>query len=149
MSSLDGTRNLAIPYGEMVRVRSSRSYSWSLLGLGLILALLVGVAGWQDALGGGLVLGGFASLFFSTDPPWIRLLYLAFPLLILLISLLALLAASQKGYELEYGDSRRLFLPEEFAKAFRIADEQTPRDLFGVGGLPQTTESFPGEGPRV
>jgi hypothetical protein len=52
------------------------------------------------------------------------------------LSLVVTLGTAVKGYSILFGDGIREFLPGEFAKALRIADELTPRGLFSPEATP-------------
>lgn len=45
-----------------------------------------------------------------------------------------------RGFLVRYGGSRKLFLPSKFAKALRLADKLTPRELFGKDSDRQAVE---------
>ena len=56
------------------------------------------------------------------------------PLVPAAIAVAAFLPAVKRGYIVHYGSSRKLFLPESFGKALRLADKFTPKELFGADG---------------
>ena len=62
------------------------------------------------------------------------------PFLPVAVAAAAFLPAVKRGYLVHYGSSRKLFLPESFGKALRLANKLTPKELFGVDGEPISEE---------
>jgi len=127
----------SILYDDIARIEWHAEAPWALLALGalttaVLLAQEVMGLGWLDSLSPGissalspLGLSGMAGAVIT----WL-------PFLPVAVAAAAFLPAVKRGYLVHYGSSRKLFLPERFVKALRLADKLTPKDLFGVDGEP-------------
>jgi len=136
-SAESGKVATTILYDDIARIEWHAEAPWALLGLGavataVLLAQNVLGLGWLDSLGprissalSPLGLSGTAGTLIA----WL-------PFLPILVAAAAFLPAVKRGYLVHYGSSRKLFLPERFGKALRLADKLTPKDLFGADGKP-------------
>lgn len=131
VDSAKGGARTAIPLGEIVRFRRHRKFSWKALALGgaaslVLSSVVLFEAQVTDSLKGWLLSqSGYA----GPDILWV------FVLLPASVSFVFLLLTSNEGYQIVYG-VRKLFLPMDFVKALRIADELTPKDLFQPDQIP-------------
>jgi hypothetical protein len=122
-------QRVVIPLEEIVRLDKRREFSWRTPVLGALASLAVYLA---------LVLYPPAMVAFdsllnplSSVSPWISAVLLWLTVFLPLgLSLIVTVATPVKGYSILFGESNRAFLPAEFAKALRIADELTPHSLF-------------------
>jgi hypothetical protein len=124
-------------YDDIARIEKHAEAPWTILGLGaLATALLLA----QNLVGLGLL---------RYLVPWTSSALSPFGLsgmagtLVDLIPFVPVLAAGagffsavKRGYLVHYGSSRKLFLPDRFGKALKLADKLTPKELLGVDGEP-------------
>jgi D-inositol-3-phosphate glycosyltransferase len=138
-SAKGGKEVTTILYDDIASIERHAEAPWAVLAVG---ALATGFLVAQEVMGLGL-LSPLAPVLSS------GLLPLGFPgatqALTALLSLVpaaiavaAFLPAVKRGYIVHYGSSRKLFLPESFGKALRLANKLTPKELFGVDGEPVT-----------
>jgi len=140
--SVRGGRNdvTTVPYDDISSILPHAEAPWKALGIGgLATIFLLG----QRILGFGL-LNPLAPAVSSLLSP-LQLSSIT-PTLLLLLPFLpvgaagaAFLLALDRGYIVRYGGSRKLFLPNSFVKALRLAEKLTAKDLFGVTPVPKTT----------
>jgi len=130
-SAKGGKEVTSILYDDIARIEKHAEAPWALLGLGA-LATTALVA--QRVLGLGMLnpLGPVISAALSPVglSTMAGALVAMVPFLPVLVAAAAFLPAMKKGYLVHYGTSRKLFLPERFGKALRLADKLTPNNLF-------------------
>ena len=136
VDSAKGGAQVVIPLADIVRFKRQRRFSWSALLLGIAASLgLYSIALFdipaRETLGGLL-----ASLSSSLAPDVARSVVWIFTLLPASVAFAFLLLTATEGYQIMYGVRRKLFLPTDFVKALRIADELTPQSLFQADQIP-------------
>ncbi|MDA4115218.1 MAG: glycosyltransferase family 4 protein [Thaumarchaeota archaeon] len=138
-SAKGGKEVTTILYDDIARIERHAQAPWAVLAVGaLATSFLVaqGVMGLgllsplTPVLSSGLLPLGF--------PGATEALTVLLPLVPAAIAVAAFLPAVKRGYVVHYGSSRKLFLPESFGKALRLANKLTPKELFGVDGEPAT-----------
>jgi D-inositol-3-phosphate glycosyltransferase len=128
-------QHVAIPLAEIVRLDKRRKFSWNTVMLG---ALGTG------ALYLGFVLSPMTRVAFdsflnplsSYAPGILGMTFWLSVFLPLGLSLVFTAVTAVKGYSILFGDGIREFLPAEFVKALRIADEFTSHSLFSADSPP-------------
>jgi D-inositol-3-phosphate glycosyltransferase len=128
-------QRVAIPLAEIVRLENRREFSWKTPVLGALGSLAVYLAFFLDPL----TKFAFDSLLnplSSVSPGFSGVLFWLAVLLPLGSSLVVTAITAVKGYSILFGDGIREFLPAEFAKALRIADEFTSHALFPTDSPP-------------
>ena len=141
-SAKGGKEVTTILYDDIARIERHLEAPWALLGIG---ALATAVLLTETVLGLGLLLSlepgiasalsplGFAGLTGS--------IVASLPFFPVAVAAAAFFRAVKRGYLVHYGSSRKLFLPESFGKALRLANKLTPKELFLVDGDPITQTS--------
>jgi D-inositol-3-phosphate glycosyltransferase len=136
-SAKGGREVTTILYDDIARIEKHSEAPWALLGLGALAsaALLA-----QKMLGLGL-LNPLGPVISSALSPlglsgMTGTLEVLLPFLPVLVAAAAFLPAVKRGYLVHYGPSRKLFLPERFGKALRLADKLSPKELFHADGKP-------------
>jgi D-inositol-3-phosphate glycosyltransferase len=136
-SAKGGREVTSILYDDIARIERHFEAPWALLGMG---ALATGALLAQAALGLGLLhpLGpGVSSALSQLGLPGMTATLLAaLPFIPIVAAAAAFFPAVKRGYLVHYGSSRKLFLPESFGKALRLANKLTPKELFTVEGEP-------------
>jgi glycosyltransferase involved in cell wall biosynthesis len=128
-SKTKSKQRVSIPLDQIIRLDRRRKFSWKVLMIGglvslgsyLALTLVPSARVAFDSLQAPI------SLLAPWSPAVLFWLAVSIPLG---ISLAVTLGTAVNGYSILFGDGIREFLPGEFAKALRIADELTPRGLF-------------------
>jgi len=123
----------SVPYEEISKIVPHSEAPWAVLGIGALATILLLS---QRILGLGLlralapeISSALAVIGASAVTETLIALLPFFPVF---LAVGAFLRAVNRGYLVQYGSSRSLFLPNRFAKALRLADKMTPNDLFGV-----------------
>jgi len=132
-----GKEVTSVPYDEIARIVRHAEAPWTVLGIGavattLLLALRIMEPGLLT-LFNPEISSALSPLGLSGMTATLVTLMPFFPVL---TATAAFLFAMRRGYLVHYGSSRRLFLPSKFAKALRLADKLTPKELFGADGEP-------------
>jgi D-inositol-3-phosphate glycosyltransferase len=126
---------VSIPLDQILRLDRSRKFSWKVPIIGGLLSLASLLTLFLDPA----ARGAFDSLLapLSTFAPGsLGVMFWLAVFIPLGLSLVVTLGTAVKGYSILFGDGIREFLPGEFAKALRIADELTPRGLFSPEAAP-------------
>lgn len=138
-SAKGGREVTSILYDDIAQIERHAEAPWALLGIG---ALATAGLLTQRILGLGLLhsLGpGISSALSLLGLSGVTgTLITSLPFLPVIVAAAAFLPAVKRGYLVHYGSSRKLFLPERFGKALRLANKLTPKELFGVDGEPIT-----------
>ncbi len=128
-----GKNAIVIPYNEIAKIVRHIKAPWPILGVGvsatslLLLQRILLPDPVSNVIGPPLItalspfgLGGLAYT-----------LVTGLPLLPLLVSSVAFVLMLKEGFVIHYGPAKaRIFLPKRFAKALRLADRLTPKNLF-------------------
>ncbi len=136
-SAKGGREVTTILYDDIARIERHLQAPWALLGFGaLATTLLLG----QRVLGLGMISSLGPEISAALSPlglSWMTgTLVAAVPFMPVLVAAAVFFPAVKRGYLVHYGSSRKLFLPERFGKALKLADKLTSRDLFGADGEP-------------
>ena len=130
-SAKEGKNAISVPYNEITRIRKHAEAPWGTIavGLGATLALIVSRL---TRLPLDSVLTTSLQNLSSEYGMRLSASLLANMLLFvpLLIGTLIFLLRISRGYVVIYGASKKLFLPEAFLKALKLADRVTPNRLF-------------------
>jgi D-inositol-3-phosphate glycosyltransferase len=124
-----GARVLSVPYSSILSIRRAMKPRWWLVGAG---AALVALAILMPAL----PLQPTWSALLAQGLPWLaRLLFVpeglwALRVLLLGFSVPAFMGGLKKGFTVICEDGLKVFVPEAYERALRIADRLTPRELF-------------------
>ncbi len=124
-----GGRAVTVPLAEIVRVSRRREFRLGLLlagtlgSLGLYTARVMGLP-WMGSLQASL-----SSAFDSHLPGLGEALLLGVVLVPLGLSILGVMLRVRHGYSVVYGAEREAFLPSEFLRALKLADQLTPQQL--------------------
>ncbi len=134
-SVASGREVTSVPYDDISKIVPYAEAPWALLGIGafattLLLAQRIAGLGVLKSLGPSISSG--LSLFGLSGSTGILITLL--PFFPVVVAALLFLRAVNRGYLVQYGPSRKLFLPSKFAKALRLADKLTPNELFAVDG---------------
>ncbi|HEV2227235.1 MAG TPA: hypothetical protein VGR56_10590, partial [Nitrososphaerales archaeon] len=122
-------QRVVIPLAEIVRLDKRREFSRKAPVLGALgsLAIYFAFALYPPARGAfDSLLNPLSSISVGT----LGLMYWLTVFLPLGLSLVFAVFTAVNGYSILFGEGAREFLPSEFAKALRIADEFTPHALF-------------------
>ncbi|HVC26873.1 MAG TPA: glycosyltransferase family 4 protein [Nitrososphaerales archaeon] len=134
-SAESGRGATTILYDDIARIEWHAEAPWALLGLG---ALATAVLLAQHVLGLGLLGSLVPKVSAALSPLGLsgitRTLITWLPFFPVLLAAAGFLPAVKRGYLVHYGSSKKLFLPERFVKALRLADKLTPKDLFAADG---------------
>ncbi len=134
-SAKGGREVTTILYGDIARIERHAEAPWAVLAVG---ALATGFLAAQTVMGLGLLYPLAAALSSALSPLGLpgatAALTTLLPLVPAAIGVAAFLPAVKRGYIVHYGSSRKLFLPESFGKALKLADKFTPKELFGSDG---------------
>lgn len=128
-------QRVAIPLAEIIRLDKRREFSWKVPTLGGLGSLSLFSAFVLDPS----KKGAFESLLTplsSVSPGILGGMFWLTVFLPLGLSLVVTAMTAVKGYSILFGDGIKEFLPAEFAKALRIADEFTSHALFPSDSLP-------------
>ncbi len=136
VNSAKGGAQVAIPLADIIRFERHRRFSWRALAAGGVATLVLYFIALLDASARETLKSWLVSLSSSLTPDLARGIVWVFTLLPASISLIFILLTATEGYLIMYGVRRKLFLPTEFAKALRIADELTPKNLFQPDQIP-------------
>lgn len=136
IDSAKGGAQVAIPLADIIRFRHHRRLSWKVLALGGMLSVLLYSVAFLDLSAQDWIRERLVSLSPSLTPDMAWGIVWVFALLPVCISLVVLLLTATEGYQVMYGIRRKSFLPIDFVKALRIADELTPLDLFQSEQIP-------------
>jgi glycosyltransferase involved in cell wall biosynthesis len=136
--SAKGSRDVtSVLYDDIARIEKHAEAPWTILGLGaLATALLLA----QNLVGLGLLrylvpwTSSALSLFGLSGMA--GTLVELIPFVPVLVAGAGFFSAVKRGYLVHYGSSRKLFLPDRFGKALKLADKLTPKELLGVDGEP-------------
>ena len=136
VDSAKGGAQVVIPLAEIVRFKRHRRISWNALELGVAVTLVLYIFALfdppaQESLGAML-----ASLSSSLAPSAANNIVWVAALLPASIAFVFILLTATEGYQILYGVRRKVFLPTDFVKALRIADELTPQSLFQPDQIP-------------
>jgi len=136
--SAKGSRDVtSVLYDDIAKIEKHAEAPWAVLGLGaLATALLLA----QDIMGFGL-LSYLEPLAYSALSPLglsgvAGTLVDLIPFVPVAIAAAGFFSTVNRGYLVHYGSSRKLFLPDRFGKALKLADKLTPKELLGVDGEP-------------
>lgn len=130
VDSAKGGNPAIIPLAEINLVRKRLKIPWRALAVGVLATVVLFVLAaldppgawspepWLPSWAASLPVGEVPALAFSlaSVPAGIALLVVLF--------------GSRRGFSVLYGHEKEVFVPAEFAKALRIADELTPQSLF-------------------
>ncbi|HEY6282311.1 MAG TPA: glycosyltransferase family 4 protein [Nitrososphaerales archaeon] len=122
-------QQVAIPFSEITRLEKRREFSWKIPTLGGLGSLAIYSAFVLDPSKRG-AFDSFLAPLSSISPGILGGMFWLTVFLPLGLSLVVAALTTVKGYSIMFGDGLREFLPAEFAKALRIADEFTPHALF-------------------
>jgi D-inositol-3-phosphate glycosyltransferase len=129
----------SVPYDDIARIVRHAEAPWAVLGIGALATTLLLA---QRIAGLGLLSSVSPEISSALSPLGLAgvtaTLITLLPFFPVLVAAAAFLFAVRRGYLVHYGSSRKLFLPNKFAKALRLADKLTPRELFGADGEPIT-----------
>ncbi len=131
ISSAGGKVTTTIPYDEIVKVNRQVKARWRLLIAGLILGgIFAGIRLADVAAVTALAtqFSEFLSRYFA--PSAVGFLVGSVPLWPPFVGAVAFLFTLKRGYSIVYGSSQSIFLPQEFYRALKFADELTLRSLF-------------------
>ena len=136
VDSAKGGAQVVVPLAEIVRFKRKRKFAWRALAAGALASLaFYAVALFdipaRDALGSWLT-----SLSSYLSPDLARSVIWVFTILPASIAFVFMLLTAMEGYQVIYHGRGKLFLPKDFAKALKIADELTPQSLFQPDQLP-------------
>ena len=141
-SARGGREATSILYDDIARIEWHAEAPWALLGIG---ALATAALLTQTVLGLGLLRSFGPDISSALSPLGLSgttgTIIASLPFLPLVVAAAVFLPAVKRGYLVHYGPSRKLFLPESFGKALKLANKLTPRELFGVDGEPITKSS--------
>ncbi len=129
--SSGGEMTTSIPYDEILRVRRKVVAKWVFPVLGAVAsAFVAGIAlsGIPESTAFSSQFSQALSRYFAREV--VNFLVGSALLWPLAVGLLALLLTLKRGYVIEYAGSRTIFLPREFYKALKFADDLTVRSLF-------------------
>jgi D-inositol-3-phosphate glycosyltransferase len=148
-SAKTGRELTSVAYEDISRIVPHSEAPWTLLGIGALATVLL-VA--QRILGLGLLgLAGPAISYALSPlalPGLANVLVAVLPFVPVAAAAAAFSLAVKRGYLVKYGSSGQLFLPKTFAKALRLADKLTPKDLFGVDADAAKTAGDGRTGPQ-
>lgn len=136
VDSAKGGAQVVIPLTEIVRFKHHRKFSWNALALGGALSAALYLVALLDAPARQSLRFLLVSLSPSLSADIARSIVWIFALLPVCISFAFLLMTATEGYQITYGVRKKLFLPVDFVKALRIADDLTPRSLFQSDQVP-------------
>jgi glycosyltransferase involved in cell wall biosynthesis len=136
--SAKGSRDVtSVLYDDIARIEKHAEAPWTILGLGALatalllaqnfvgLGLLRYLAPWTSSALSPFGLSGMAGTLVDL-----------IPFVPVLVAGAGFFSAVKRGYLVHYGSSRKLFLPDRFGKALKLADKLTPKELLGVDGEP-------------
>lgn len=126
VSTAGGKHTTVIPYDDILKVTRKVKARWRVLALGLAVTALI--AGARMA---GLAADGYLE---SVGMAWLAG---AFPFIPLAAAALFFALTVRNGFSVFYGDEKSLFLPKEFEKALKMADELTLRSILPAEVAPQ------------
>jgi D-inositol-3-phosphate glycosyltransferase len=135
IESARGKRRVDIPLDQIVRLDKRRKFSWKVP----IIGGLGSLASYLALILSPTVKGAFDSLLaplYTFAPGSLEVIFWLAVFIPLGLSFVVTLGTAVEGYSILFGDGIREFLPGEFAKALRIADELTPRGLFSPEAAP-------------
>lgn len=135
VDSAKGGAQEVIPLAEITRFRRHRKISWRPLLIGGIASIVLFAAAYFDQSARASLREGLISLSSYITPDFARGIVWIFSSIPVSISLAFLALTATEGYQILYG-VRKVFLPLDFVKALRIADELTPRSLFQPEQIP-------------
>jgi len=136
--SATGSRDVtSVLYDDIARIEKHAEAPWAVLGLGaLVTAILLA----QNLMGFGLL---------RFLVPWTASALSPFglsgiagtlvdlvPFIPVVLAGAGFFSAVNRGYLVHYGSSRKLFLPDRFGNALKLADKLTPKELLRVDGEP-------------
>lgn len=136
VDSAKGGARVVIPLAEIVWFKRHTRFSWRALAIGGMASLILFSAALMEPAARASLRAWLASLSASLTPDLTRNMVWVFTLLPASISFVFLLLTATEGYQIVYGFRRKLFLPTDFVKALRIADEMTPQSLFQPDQIP-------------
>jgi D-inositol-3-phosphate glycosyltransferase len=122
-------QRVTIPLDEIVRLDKRRKFSLKVPVVGGLVSLAVYLAFILDPPAKG-VFDSWLAPISSYSPGMLGAMFWLAIFLPLGLSLAVTAMTAVKGYSIVFGDGIKEFLPAEFAKALRIADELTPQALF-------------------
>ena len=136
--SATGSRDVtSVLYDDIARIEKHAEAPWAVLGLG---ALATAILLAQNLMGFGLLryLVPFTS---SVLSPFglsgiAGTLVDLVPFIPVVFAGAGFFSAVKRGYLVHYGSSRKLFLPDRFGNALKLADKLTPKELLRVDGEP-------------
>jgi D-inositol-3-phosphate glycosyltransferase len=141
-SAKGGKEVTSILYDDIARIEWHAEAPWALLAIG---ALATAGLLTQTVLGLGLLRSLGPGIHSALSPLGLSgmtgTIVASLPFLPVAAAAAAFLPAVKRGYLVHYGSSRKLFLPESFGKALRLANKLTPKELFGVDGEPITNST--------
>ena len=135
VDSTKGGARVAIPLAEIVRFKRQRRMSWKALGVGVAASLGLYLTALFDAPAR-RSLGAMLTSLSSLAPAATKSVIWVATLLPASIAFVFILLTATEGYQILYGARRKVFLPTDFVKALRIADELTPQSLFQSDQIP-------------
>jgi D-inositol-3-phosphate glycosyltransferase len=125
-----GKEITTVPYTEISKIAPHAEGPWAVLAAGAIATLLlVG----QRIAGIGVLQQFTPEISRALSPLGLSeitsTLVAVLPFFPIVVGSAAFLLAVNRGYLIQYGPSRRLFLPDSFVKALQLADRLTPEPL--------------------
>ena len=130
VESAKGGALIVIPLAEIVRFKRHRRFAWQTLMTGALASLALYALTLLEPGTGESLKGWLVSLTPYMTGDMARSAIWIVSLLPVGVAFAFLVLTATEGYQIMYGIRRTLFLPMDFAKALRIADELTPQNLF-------------------
>ena len=135
VDSAKGGTEVVIPLADIVRFRRHRKFSWRSLALGGAVSIALYLIALYDLQFRDSLRAWLVSLSTNMTPSMAGSIVWIFTAIPVSVSLVFLLITSTEGYQILFG-VKKLFLPMDFLKALRIADELTPQSLFQPDQIP-------------
>ncbi len=125
-----------IPLAEIIRFERHRRFAWRPFVVGALASLTIYAIIVSGPQAGESLRAWLVSLTPYMTPAMARYSVWVFALLPVCVAFAFLLLTATEGYQIRYGVKRTLFLPMDFVKGLRIADELTPQSLFQPEQIP-------------